>query len=104
MSHKTALPVCRTIAPNIESWELDGDWHKEDSPAFINTRTGFKSWWLYGKRHRVDGPAVIRDNGTEEWWVDGRKYDLEDIKTDFELQNKYPKLKTLMSIMFIHNS
>jgi hypothetical protein len=28
--------------------------------------------WLY-RPHRLDGPAVILDDGTEEWWIDGKK-------------------------------
>ena len=24
-----------------------------------------------GKLHRLDGPTVIREDGTEQWWIEG---------------------------------
>lgn len=27
-----------------------------------------------GYLHRLDGPAIIHENGTEEWYVDGRRH------------------------------
>ena len=35
---------------------------------------GTKEWWLDGKRHRTDGPAAEHADGTKEWWLDGKRH------------------------------
>jgi hypothetical protein len=62
-----------------QAWYLDGDYHREDGPAYLGN-SGLQSWWLYGKRHRIDGPALIRSKDhkrpslpNQEWWYHGQK-------------------------------
>lgn len=40
-------------------------------------RTEFK---LDGKLHREDGPAIVRQDGSEEYWLNGEKVKKEDLK------------------------
>jgi len=66
----------REDGPAIESekrqeWWLDGELHREDGPAVIDKFS--MEWWVHGKRHREDGPAVVWDDGTEEWYEDGKR-------------------------------
>ena len=72
-----------TVAENglFECWELDGNLHREDGPAFIGydkkgniTR---KVWYINGKRHREDGPCLIEydTDGSivrEEWFINDK--------------------------------
>jgi hypothetical protein len=31
-----------------------------------------KSWYINDNLHREDGPAIIRQNGTKEWYLNGK--------------------------------
>jgi hypothetical protein len=86
----------------IETWSLNGEYHRENGPAYIDTLNGYKAWRIHGKRHRIDGPAVINANGIEEWWVDNKRWDLKDIPHNLELQQKYPELVMLALAILIH--
>ena len=44
--------------------------HRTDGPA-IELRDGSNFWFVGGKRHRLDGPAVESSDGTKDWYVDG---------------------------------
>ena len=35
---------------------------------------GTKEWWLDGKRHRTEGPAIEYPDGSKSWWVNGKKH------------------------------
>jgi hypothetical protein len=61
-----------TILTQVKYWsgklryryyELNGSYHKEDGPAFIEYREdgsiSYQSYWLNNNRHREDGPAMI---------------------------------------------
>lgn len=39
----------------------------------IKYEIGRISYWNGLKRHRLDGPAVIRADGSESWFVDGKQ-------------------------------
>jgi hypothetical protein len=45
--------------------------HREDGPAVIR-EDGTEQWWLYGEKHRIGGPAVISLTGYQEYWVFGK--------------------------------
>jgi len=68
------IPNGRHIMPGgVVIYVKDGDKHRENGPAEINTRTGYKAWFWKGKRHRKDGPAVVHANGEVEYWENGKK-------------------------------
>lgn len=86
MSIPVYIPISLSLgrAPKIPSgrhvlqggvtiYVREGEKHRENGPAEINTRTGYKAWFWKGKRHRVDGPAVVYPDGKEEYWVNGKK-------------------------------
>ena len=47
-----------------------------DGPAIIRA-DGTQFWWQNGKIHREDGPAVIYPDGTQEWWQDGDRHRID---------------------------
>lgn len=56
--------------PTSLRWFNDaGILHREDGPA-VEWNNGSKEWYFNGKRHRLDGPAVERFNGHKEWWFE----------------------------------
>ena len=57
------------------SSNLDGSklLHRVDGPA-MEWNNGSKEWWLNGKRHRVDGSAIEWDNGDKEWYLNGKRH------------------------------
>jgi len=44
--------------------------HRRDGPA-IEHYEGSNQWWLNGRRHRLDGPAFEYAFGYKEWFVNG---------------------------------
>ena len=49
-------------------WVTDGSViHRTDGPAILRN-SGTKEWYIHGKRHRVDGPAVEFIDGHREWY------------------------------------
>lgn len=48
--------------------------HQEEKLPAIKRNNGSLEWWVDGKRHREDGPAVINTYGTLEWWVNGERH------------------------------
>lgn len=51
--------------------------HRLDGPAVI-WADGTQMYYVDGKRHRTDGPAVIWANGTQEYYVDGKRLTPEE--------------------------
>ena len=47
--------------------------HRLDGPAVL-FENGSKEWWVDGKLHRISGPAIEWVNGTKEWWVNGKRH------------------------------
>jgi hypothetical protein len=47
--------------------------HREDGPA-IETN-GHKAWYYKGLLHRENGAAIEYDDGSKEYWFNGRKFD-----------------------------
>ena len=47
-----------------------GHLHRTDGAA-VEYDDGTKEWWQNGKRHRIDGPAVECFDGYCEWWFNG---------------------------------
>jgi hypothetical protein len=50
-----------------------GELHRTDGPAMISVN-GTESWWLNGKRHRINGPAVEYSDGTKSWFINGERH------------------------------
>jgi len=49
-----------------------GQYHRTDGPA-REQDNGTKQWWVNGKRHREDGPAYEDSDGTKEWYINGKR-------------------------------
>ena len=47
--------------------------HRIDGPAIIRT-DGTQLWFINGKLHREDEPAIISPDGSEMWWVNGKRH------------------------------
>ena len=53
---------------DCKTWTNDiGDVHRTDGPAKI-WEDGSYEYWLNGKLHREDGPAICWVEDREEWW------------------------------------
>lgn len=63
-------PECKTYPDGAKSWFLNGEYHREDGPAFEHPN-GTKKWFLNDKLHREDGPAIEYSSGTKEWYLNG---------------------------------
>lgn len=50
--------------------------HREDGPA-IEFADGSEEWYINGKRHNNEGPAIKRVNGDKEWWYANMKHRLD---------------------------
>jgi hypothetical protein len=46
-------------------------WHKVDGPA-VEYADGSNEWYINGKRHREGGPAVEYADGFKEWYKHGK--------------------------------
>jgi hypothetical protein len=61
------------LSGGVQIYVINGQKHRENGPAEINTRTGYQAWFNHGKKHRKDAPAVIDpSNGTLEYWENGK--------------------------------
>ena len=67
--HRDGGPACSSYG--VKSWWQHGQLHRDDGPADIWSN-GEQRWYRHGKIHRDDGPAMIKPDGTEIWWKDGR--------------------------------
>ena len=63
---------------NIEYVNENGQYHREDGPAFEENSSEYKSYWINGKIHREDGPARILCNGDYQYWLNDKQYSKED--------------------------
>lgn len=68
----------RHLAPDVVrrywlSGPADAHFHREDGPA-IELEDGSKEWFRNGRRHRDDGPAVERAGRDADrlWYVEDR--------------------------------
>ena len=53
-------------------WTQNGKIHRDgDKPAWICS-DGTLYWCQNGQWHRSCGPAVIRSDGRQEWWINGK--------------------------------
>jgi len=66
-----AITIC-VIKPNKTKWYIKPYdkliKHREYGPAII-WDDGSQEWWINGKSHREDGPAVIWAHGSQSWWI-----------------------------------
>lgn len=58
-----------TYSTGKKQWYKDGELHREDGPAEIDT-IGNKKWYRYGLLHREDGPAIETD-AYNMWYING---------------------------------
>ena len=58
------------IYKNEEWWYQNGKIHRYDGPALRYKEN--REWYQNGKRHRLDGPAVMRTDGYECWYQNGK--------------------------------
>jgi hypothetical protein len=68
------------LSGGVRIYVRDGQKHRENGPAEINTRTGYQAWFKNGKKHRKGAPAVIDpNNATVEYWEEGKLIRRESI-------------------------
>ena len=82
---------------HFESWKLNGKYHREDGPAFIEYRNDGSIWskhyCINGKFHREDGPAFIEYNSngniaSERYYINGIESSKEEYLKLISLQNR----------------
>ena len=61
------------ISNVIKKINSKGELHNDNGPA-VEYEDGTKEWWYNGKRHRIDEPAVIESDGGKEWWFFGMRH------------------------------
>jgi len=85
-----------TDSKGTTRWYKNGKLHRDDGPAIINgikmengietiqvehngpariLASGTQYWYQNGKCHREDGPAIINVDGSEEYFINGIKFD-----------------------------
>ena len=67
------LPVHNRNISKIDTWTVDGVYHREDGPAIIYP-SGTMMWYSHGLLHCETGPAWWWFNGDIEWWLTGVEY------------------------------
>jgi len=72
--------------------------HREDGPA-IEWDDGSKEWFKNGKRHRDDGPAIEWYDGEAEWCLNDVSFEIKELW--FEALTEEQKKKALYSEYFI---
>ena len=60
------------LSGSVQIYIKDGQKHREKGPAEINNKAGYQAWFCKGQKHRKGGPAVIYQNGTVEYWENGK--------------------------------
>ena len=53
----------------LEYVDDDGNYHREDGPAYYSSSREYK-FYIHGRLHREDGPAVMF-YGEPKWYYDG---------------------------------
>ena len=89
---KTNL-ITDIIAENVFKDE-NGDYHREDGPAYIGANGICQIWYIHGQKHREDGPAVIWKLSDEQYFLEGVEY----TKDDWEKEVMKLKLKRLTDL------
>jgi hypothetical protein len=61
------------ISESREVWYLNGEIHRENGPAVLDSYfVGYEEWFKYGVRHRDDGgPAMVWEDGGINFWING---------------------------------
>jgi hypothetical protein len=74
-------------------WKLVGNgfWHCEDGPANVH-EDGTKQWYVDGKHHREDGPATEYPDGRKEWYLNGERLRPDKAIYGPGLKERYPQL------------
>jgi hypothetical protein len=73
-----------------KKWYVNGKLHRDDKPAFIDQ--GNKEWYKNGQRHREvppgecgsirnDLPAIEWNDGSKEWFIDGKHREYNNYTT-----------------------
>lgn len=71
----------RTLPDGTREWLNDaGERHREGGPAAIVLPDGRREWRRRGKLHREDGPAIEHADSSREWWIDGERYDGDELE------------------------
>jgi hypothetical protein len=65
-----------------------GQLHRTDGPA-IEYEDGSKEWWVDGKRHREDGPACEYDDGTKQWYLNDKRHREDGPACEWDDGTKY---------------
>ena len=79
---------------NIFYKNEDGDFHREDGPAYIGI-TGTKAWLVNNKFHREDGPARIgEEDNYDRYYLDDIEYTKEDWEEEI-IKRKLHRIKDL---------
>ena len=61
------LEMLANLVRSEKRWHCGGLLHRKDAPAVI-LPDGTQEWWLNGRRSRPDGgPTIVRGDGTQEW-------------------------------------
>lgn len=65
------------IIDGVKIWRFDGnpdrELHRDFGRPAIMRSNGSQEWWVNGKLDRKDGPAVINADGTKQWYRDGQQ-------------------------------
>ena len=71
----------------VVEWVVNGQYHRDDGPCYINEKNGISGWFIDGKHHRDDGPAIVNPND------DGDLYFIHGTKCTKQAQELYYMLK-----------
>ena len=70
--HRVSAPALIEYDENDKvtghEWYLNGECHRADGPAIIDSYNRFIAYYIHGYRHRLDGPAVVnqQDDNDDE--------------------------------------
>lgn len=57
--------------------------------GIAESNNGSKEWYSDGRRHRIFGPAIERENGTKYWYVEGEHHRLDGPAIEYPSGSKY---------------
>ena len=78
LRHRDNGPAVEYSDGSQEYW-LYGMKHRVNKPAIILKDQGFNvgfyttEYWFYGRLHREEGPAVLKSDGSQEFWIHGKR-------------------------------
>ena len=71
MASETGIPDYSDSS--ITYWKnAQGQYHRDFGPAIVRA-DGTQEWWRNGKRHREDGPAYV-SGGIQSWWRNDKRH------------------------------